>query len=289
MGEVVPPSEELLNLAVQGLLMLGESQVQLPTYEVSHDMHADNDVHIDQSEQEQLRGGAHGVGVPESDEIASSRPGDITTEGPEGGEDAFRGAPSIQRAQETVKVSDGLDRIPGRPVDKRVQRREHPRDGIHGAGIPDIVKLVHRATARTPETQAPGMKDPPWLPDSSTGRLSRREDDTMRPTMQIISSQAKSSEAEISTSRAYYQTKYFPHSEWDYEVGGFVPCDPPPQPMMLGKITVLIKSMGAWKIKHGVHPVGTLFTRWERLLPPGTYVQDSSGGPSVETYMGYQA
>ena len=174
-------------------------------------------------------------------------------------------------------------------MDKRVQRREHPRDGIHGAGIPDIVKLVHRATARPPETQAPGMKDPPWLPDSSTGRLSRREDDTMRPTMQIISSQAKSSEAEVLTSKAYYQTKYFPHSEWDYEVGGFVPCDPLPQPMMLGKITVLIKSMGAWKIKHGVHPVGTLFTRWERLLPPGTYVQDSSGGPSVEAYMGYQA
>ena len=47
MGEVISPSEELFNLAVQGLLMLGQSQVQLPTHRMSHDMHASNDVHIE--------------------------------------------------------------------------------------------------------------------------------------------------------------------------------------------------------------------------------------------------
>ena len=72
MGEVVPPSEELLNLAVQGLLLLGESRAQFPIYEMSHDVHTNNDVQIKQTEREQLRGGTHGVGIPESDELAPS-------------------------------------------------------------------------------------------------------------------------------------------------------------------------------------------------------------------------
>ena len=83
MGEVVPPSEELLNLAVQGLLLLGESQAQLPTYEMSHDMHANDDVQIEQTEREQLRGGAHGVGTPDSDKLAPSSAEDVTIGGPE--------------------------------------------------------------------------------------------------------------------------------------------------------------------------------------------------------------
>ena len=94
--------------------------------------------------------------------------------------------------------------------------------------------------------------------------------------MQIISSKAKKLETQIPTSKAHFRLEYFPHSEWDEEAGGFVPTDPLTHPMILGKITVLIESMIAWKINHGEHPAGTL-------------AQISSAGPSVETYLGYQA
>ena len=84
--------------------------------------------------------------------------------------------------------------------------------------------------------------------------------------------------------------EYFPHSEWDKEAGGFVPTNPRPQPMMLAKITVLIKSMIAWKVKHGHRPVGTLFSRWRGLLPVGARAHTGlTGAPSVQTYMGYEA
>ena len=69
MGEVVPPSEERFSLAVQGIdQLLGELEVHLASYEMSHDM-PENDVQpvdddqIEQTEQEQLRSGAHGVGL----------------------------------------------------------------------------------------------------------------------------------------------------------------------------------------------------------------------------------
>ena len=105
--------------------------------------------------------------------------------------------------------------------------------------------------------------------------------------MQITSS--KGSETQIPTSKAHSRLDYFPHSEWDVETGGFVPTDPLPQPMILGKITVLLDLMIAWKINHGEPPEGAHFSRWRGLLLAGALAQDGSGGPSVETYLHYQA
>ena len=135
-----------------------------------------------------------------------------------------------------------------------------------------------------------GMKDPPWLPDPPLVHPYRRDDDLQQASMQIVSARAKWSGTDIPTSKAYFRLKYFPHSEWDKEAGAFIPTEPLPPPIMLGRITVLIESMIAWKIEHGLHPVGTLFSRWRGLLPAGARAQTSlTGGASVETYMGYQA
>ena len=59
--------------------------------------------------------------------------------------------------------------------------------------------------------------------------------------------------------------------------------------MILGKITVLIESMIAWKTNHGEPPGGALFSRWRGLLLAGSLAQNRSEGPSVEAYLGYQA
>ena len=278
MGEVISPSEELFNLAVQGLLMLGQSQVQLPTHRMSHDMHASNDVHIERTKQDQPCGGPHGAGTPRSDELAPLRTGNITIEGSEEREDVFWESPSIQHTQETTGGSHGPDRVPDSPMDGSVQRGERPRGGAYGAGMPDIIKLAGYATPGVPVTQPPGMKDPPWLPHPPTGHLSWWEDDTKQATMRAISSEIRNPVAEISTSKARDHTKYFPHSEWDYEAGGFALCDPFPQPMILGKITVLIKPTRAWKIKHSVRPVGTLSSQWERMPQAETCAPDGRGG-----------
>ena len=117
-----------------------------------------------------------------------------------------------------------------------------------------------------------------------------REDDLKRASMQLVSSRAKWSGTDIPTSKAYLRLRYFPHSEWNTEAGAFIPTEPLPPPMMLGKITVLIESMIAWKIKQGLHPVGTLLSGWRGLLAAGARAQPSlTGGASVEVYMGYQA
>ena len=113
MGEVVPPSEERLSLALQDIdQLLGELEVHLASYDVSRDtpesdVQPVDDDQIKQTEQEQLRGGAHGVGTPDSDALAPPSAGDTTGEGPEEGENAFREVPSNQRAQGTVKARDG--------------------------------------------------------------------------------------------------------------------------------------------------------------------------------------
>ena len=80
--------------------------------------------------------------------------------------------------------------------------------------------------------------------------------------MRMISSEAKGLETLTPTSKAHLRSEYFPHSEWDKAVGGFVPTDPLPQPMILGKITVLLEPMIAWKINHGE-------PRGERFSPDG--------------------
>ena len=59
--------------------------------------------------------------------------------------------------------------------------------------------------------------------------------------------------------------------------------------MILGKITVLVESMIAWKINHGEPPGGALFSQWRSLLQAGALAQNGLEGPSLEAYLGYRA
>ena len=178
MGEVVSPSEELFNLAVQGLLMLGQSQVQLPTHRMPHDMHASNDVYIERTELDQPRGGSYGEGAPGSDDLVPLGTRNITTEGSQEREDILRENPLTQHTQETTGTSHILDS----PGNGSVQRQERPRGRTYGVGIPGIAKLAGHDISRVPVTQPPGMKDPPWLLRPPTGHPSWQVVDTKQAT-----------------------------------------------------------------------------------------------------------
>ena len=116
MGDVVPSSEERLDVAVQGLdQLLGELQVQLATYEMSHDTPA-NDVQPvddDQIEQTELEDRSCDITVAHED-LRSDMVTKTTTEGQEEeADDASREASSSQPAHSPAKVNDSLFRTQG--------------------------------------------------------------------------------------------------------------------------------------------------------------------------------
>ena len=291
MGDEIPSPEEQLSLALQGIdQILGDLRLQHTRSEKSHDMPANDDVQVDQTALRDLHS-ALSVAHEDPQDDGNLK---TTTEGQVGEGDAPREAPSSQPAQNPVRVGHGLFHTQGDAMANIAQQQELPRGGTHGvyASGPERPTLPSEEGVNIGETEVPsfGKKDPPWHSDPPPVRLRHTvKDDLEGCSMQIISTVAKGSETQTPTAKAHSRSEYFPHSEWDEEVGGFVPTDPLPHPMILGKITVLIESMIAWKINHGEPPGGALFSRWRGLLLAGSLAQNRSEGPSVEAYLGYQA